>query len=206
MRGGLIGLVVVLLIVLGLGGCVAGRYNSLVAAKAEVDNKWAQVDNQLQRRNDLIGNLVETVKGAAGQEQAVFGEIANARAAMSGAKSPQQGIAAAQQMDGAIGRLLVVVENYPQLQSEQAFRQLMDEITGTENRIATERMRYNDQVKLYNVLVNSFPMNLFAGMFHYAPAEMYPVPAAAKVVPKVDFSGIKPGTAPATGTPVPATH
>ncbi len=202
MKAGVIGLVIVVVLLLGLGGCVAGSYNKLVAGKAEVSNKWAQVDNQLQRRNDLIGNLVESVKGAAGQEQAVFGEIANARAAMAGAKSPQEGIAAAQGMDNAIGRLLVVVENYPQLQSEGAFRQLMDELSGTENRLATERMRYNDTVKTYNILVQSFPMNLFAGAFHFEPAPNYPVPEAAKAVPKVDFSGLR---APAGGTaPAPA--
>ncbi len=201
MKAGLIGLAVVVVIVLALGGCVAGNYNALVRGKADVDNKWQQVDNQLQRRNDLIGNLVETVKGAAGQEQAVFGEIAAARAAMAGAKGPQQGIAAAQGMDSAIGRLMVVVENYPQLKSEDAFMQLSTQIEGTENRIATERMRYNDAVKQYNILVQSFPMNLFAGMFHYAPAQGYPVPEAAKLVPKVDFSGIR---RPAGGTPAPA--
>jgi LemA protein len=204
MKAGLIGLAVVLVLVLGLGGCVAGSYNQLVRGKAEVTNLWAQVDNQLQRRNDLIGNLVETVKGAAGQEQAVFGEIANARAAMAGAKSPGQTIAAAQGMDGAIGRLLVVMENYPQLKSIDAFRQLMDELAGTENRLATERMRYNDGVKAYNILVQSFPMNLFAGAFHYEPATTYPVPDQAKVAPKVDFKGLNtPGaaTAPAPSKP-----
>ena len=194
MNKGLVGLVLVVLVVLGFGGCIAGNYNSLVQRKADVENKWAQVDNQLQRRGDLIGNLVETVKGAAGQEQTVFGEIAQARAAMAGARTPQQGIAAAQGMDGAIGRLLVVLENYPQLKSMESFTQLMDEIAGTENRIATERMRYNDSVKGYNVAVRSFPMNLFAGMFNFKEAPNYPVPEASKAVPKVDFSGIKPGT------------
>jgi LemA protein len=193
MKTGMVVLGIVVLALLGLGGCVAGNYNSLVAKKAEVENKWAQVDNQLQRRGDLIGNLVETVKGAAGQEQAVFGEIAQARAAMSGARSPEQGIAAAQGMDGAIGRLLVVVENYPQLRSMESFTQLMDEVAGTENRIAVERGRYNDTVKTYNVAVRSFPMNLFAAMFNFKEAPMYPVPDASKVVPKVDFGGLQPG-------------
>ena len=194
MKGGLVVLGIVLLIVLGFGGCVAGNYNSLVQKKADVENKWAQVDNRLQQRASLIGNLVETVKGAAGQEQTVFGDIANARAAMAGAKTPEQGIQAAQGMDNAIGRLLVVVENYPQLKSMESFTQLMDEIAGTENRIAVERMRYNDVVKTYNVGVRSFPMNLFAGMFGFKDAPMYPVPEAAKAVPKVDFSGIKAGS------------
>jgi len=194
MKGGLVVLGIVLLIVLGFGGCVAGNYNSLVQKKADVENKWAQVDNQLQRRASLIGNLVETVKGAAGQEQTVFGDIANARAAKAGAKTPEDGIKAAQGMDGAIGRLLVVVENYPQLKSMETFTQLMDEIAGTENRIAVERGRYNDTVKDYNVAVRSFPMNIFAGMFGFKEATMYPVPETEKATPKVDFSGIKPGT------------
>ena len=193
MKTGMVVLAVVVLALLGFGGCVAGNYNSLVARKADVENKWAQVDNQLQRRGDLIGNLVETVKGAAGQEQAVFGEIANARAAMAGARTPEAGIAAAQGMDSAIGRLLVVIENYPQLRSMESFTQLIDEVAGTENRIATERGRYNDTVKDYNVAVRSFPMNLFASMFNFKEAPMYPVPDASKVVPKVDFSGIQPG-------------
>ena len=191
MKKGLVALVVVLLVLIAMGGCVAGNYNGLVARKADVENKWAQVDNQLQRRNDLIGNLVETVKGAAGQEQAVFGEIAQARAAMAGARTPDKGIAAAQGMDNAIGRLLVVVENYPQLKSMESFIQLQDEIAGTENRIAVERMRYNDVVKTYNVAVRSFPMNLFANMFNFKEVPSYPVPEASKAVPKVNFSGIK---------------
>ncbi|MBI5169354.1 MAG: LemA family protein [Candidatus Eisenbacteria bacterium] len=193
MNKGLIGILVVVVILLGLGGCVAGGYNNLVKGKLEVDNKWAQVDNQLQRRNDLIGNLVESVKGSAIQEQTVFGEIAAARAAMSGAKGPTAGIAAAQGMDSAISRLLVVMENYPQLRSSEQFTQLMDEISGTENRIATERMRYNDQVKLYNGLVQMFPGNIYAGIFHFTPAPFYPVPEAAKAVPKVDFGGLRSG-------------
>ena len=141
MKGGQVALIVVLVAVVGLGGCVVGTQRSLVAKQANVENKWAQVDNQLQRRGALIGNLVETVKGAAGQEQTVFGDIANARAAMAGARTPEQGIAAAQGMDGAIGRLLVVVENYPQLKSMETFTQLMDEVAGTENRVAAERGR-----------------------------------------------------------------
>jgi LemA protein len=199
MKAGTVFLVVVLIALVGLGGCGVGNYNSLVQKKADVENKWAQVDNQLQRRGDLIGNLVETVKGAAGQEQAVFGEIARARAAMSGARTPEAGIAAAQTMDNALSRLLVVVENYPQLRSMETFTQLMDEIAGTENRIATERMRYNDTVKTYNVAVRSFPMNLFASMFNFKEAPNYPVPDVSKVVPKVDFSGIQ-KTTPTTGT------
>jgi LemA protein len=185
---------IVVLALLAFAGCVSGSYNSLVRKKADVENKWAQVDNQLQRRAALIGNLVETVKGAAGQEQTVFGDIAHARAAMAGARTPEQGIAAAQGMDGAIGRLLVVVENYPQLKSMETFTQLMDEVASTENRVAVERGRYNDAVRDFNVAVRSFPMNQFAGMFGFKEATMYPVPETEKATPKVDFSGIKPGT------------
>lgn len=203
MKGGMIGLVVVVIAVLMLGGCVAGQYNQLVTQKEEVSNKWAQVDNQLQRRGDLIGNLVETVKGSMIQEQEVFGAIANARAAMSGAKSPAAGIEAARGMDSAIGRLLVVMENYPTLRSQENVSQLMDEIAGTENRIATERMRYNDVVKTFNVLVKRFPMTLFARMFGFEESPYYPVPEAAKATPKVDFKDMR---TPAAGTaPVPAT-
>ena len=153
--------------------------------------KWAQVNNQLQRRNDLIGNLAETVKGTATQEQAVFGQIADARAKMAGARTPEQGIAAGQAMDSAIGRLLVVIENYPQLKSNQAFLQLMDELAGTENRLATERMRYNEEVQAFNVLVKRFPTNFYATMFNFKEAIYYPVSEAAKAVPKIDFGGLK---------------
>jgi LemA protein len=191
MKKGWIGVVVVALILLMVGGCLVGNYNRLVTAHESVPNQWAQVDNQLKRRNDLIGNLVESVKGTATQEQTVFGEIAEARAKMAGAKTPEQGIAAGQQMDGAIGRLLVVVENYPQLKSNEAFMQLMDELAGTENRLSVERKRYNDIVRDYNILVKRFPMSLYASMFHYSEATYYPVPEADKATPKVDFSGLK---------------
>jgi LemA protein len=190
-RGGLIAVIVVAVLLMMVGGCLVGNYNRLVTTKEAVDQRWAQVNNQLQRRGDLIGNLAETVKGTATQEQTVFGEIADARARMAGAKTPAEGIAAGQAMDGAIGRLLVVVENYPQLRSNEAFVQLMDELSGTENRLATERMRYNQEVQGFNVLVKRFPTNLYATMFNFKEAAYYPVPEATKAVPKVDFSGLK---------------
>ena len=190
-RGGLIAVIVVAVLLMMVGGCLVGNYNRLVTVKEAVDQRWAQVNNQLQRRNDLIGNLTETVKGTAIQEQTVFGEIADARAKMAGARTPAEGIAAGQAMDGAIGRLLVVVENYPQLRSNEAFVQLMDELSGTENRLATERMRYNQEVQGYNVMVKRFPTNLYATMFNFKEATYYPVPEAAKAVPKVDFGGLK---------------
>jgi LemA protein len=190
-RGGLIALAVVALLLISVGGCLVGNYNTLVTSNEQVKQKWAQVNNQLQRRNDLIGNLAETVKGTATQEQAVFGAIADARAKMAGATTPEQGIEAGRAMDSALGRLLVVVENYPQLRSNEAFVQLMDELAGTENRLATERMRYNEAAQSFNVLVKRFPMNLFATMFNYKEAIYYPVSEGAKAVPKIDFSGLK---------------
>lgn len=190
-RGGLIALAVVALLLVSVGGCFVGNYNSLVTGNEQVKQKWAQVNNQLQRRNDLIGNLAETVKGTATQEQAVFGAIADARARMAGASTPEQGIEAGKAMDSALGRLLVVIENYPQLRSNEAFVQLMDELAGTENRLATERMRYNESAQGFNVLVKRFPMNLFAGMFGFKEAIYYPIAEGAKEVPKVDFSGLK---------------
>lgn len=190
-RGGWIGLVVVAVLLLGIGGCLVGGYNRLVTSKESVSQRWAQVDNQLQRRNDLIGALVETVKGTAIQEQTVFGEIAAARAQMAGAKSPEQSIEAGRSMDSALGRLLVVVENYPQLRSNEAFVQLMDEIAGTENRLATERMRYNQEVQAYNVLTKRFPGSIYASMFGFSEAKYYEVPDSAKQAPKVDFGSLK---------------
>ena len=190
MKRGVLVVVVIAVLLLMIGGCLGGAYNRLVQSKEAVGQRWSQVDNQLQRRNDLIGNLVQTVKGVAGQELAVFGEIADARAKMAGARTPEQGVEAGRAMDSALGRLLVVVENYPQLKSSDAFRQLMDELAGTENRLATERMRYNQQVQDYNVMVKSFPTNLYAGAFNFREATYYQIPDTARAVPRVDFSGI----------------
>lgn len=191
-RGGLlVVLAVVAVLLISLGGCVVGNYNRLVTGRETVDQRWAQVDNQLQRRNDLIGSLVETVKGTAVQEQEVFGQIADARSRLAGARTPAEGVAAGQAMDSAIGRLLVIVENYPQLRSNEAFLQLMDELSGTENRLATERMRYNEQVQSYNIMVKRFPTNVFAGVFNFRDAPYYQVPEGARQVPKVDFGGLR---------------
>jgi LemA protein len=182
---------VLAVLVLMVGGCLVGNYNRLVTSRETVSQRWAQVDNQLQRRNDLIGNLVESVKGTATQEQTVFGEIAAARSRMAGARTPEQGIEAGRAMDAALSRLLVVVENYPQLRSNEAFVQLMDELAGTENRLATERMRYNQQVQDYNVLVKRFPTNLYAAAFSFPQAPYYQIPEGARAVPKVDFGALK---------------
>ncbi|HKQ57823.1 MAG TPA: LemA family protein [Candidatus Eisenbacteria bacterium] len=191
MKRGLIVVGVIAVLLMMVGGCLVGNYNRLVTSKEAVDQRWAQVNNQLQRRNDLIGNLAETVKGTATQEQEVFGQIANARAQMAGARTPEQGIEAGRAMDSALGRLLVVVENYPQLRSNEAFMQLMDELAGTENRLATERMRYNEQVQAFNVQVKRFPTNLYATMFNFKEATYYQVPEGARQVPKVDFGSLK---------------
>jgi LemA protein len=190
-RSGLLIVVVIAVLLLGVGGCLVGNYNRLVTAREAVNQRWSQVDNQLQRRNDLIGSLVETVKGTAIQEQEVFGKIADARSKMAGARTPEQGIEAGQAMDSAIGRLLVVVENYPQLKSNEAFLQLMDELAGTENRLATERMRYNQEVQSYNVMVKRFPTSLFASMFGFKEAPYYQIPESARQAPKVDFGGLR---------------
>lgn len=190
-RGLLIVIAVVALVVIGGGGCLVGNYNRLVTSKEAVSQRWAQVDNQLQRRSDLIGSLAETVKGTAIQEQEVFGDIAKARSRLLDAKSPQEGIEAGRAMDSAIGRLLVVVENYPQLKSNEAFLQLMDELSGTENRLATERMRYNQEVQGYNVLVKRFPTNLFASLYGYSQSPYYEVPEGAREKPEVDFGSLR---------------
>jgi LemA protein len=190
MKRGLVAVVVLVVLLLLVGGSLAGGYNRLVTSRETVRQRWSQVDNQLQRRNDLITNLVETVRGVAKQELAVFGQIADARARMAGARTPDQQVEAGRAMDSALGRLLVVVENYPQLRSSEAFRQLMDELAGTENRLATERMRYNQGVQDYNVMIQRFPTNLYAGLLSFRPAAYYQIPEGARAVPKVDFNGI----------------
>jgi LemA protein len=186
-RGLLVVLAVLVLLVLGFGGCVANRYNQLVSQREEVSQRWAQVDNQLQRRSDLIPRLVETVKGFAAQESRVLTAVADARARLAGARGVNERIAAGQEMDGALARLLVVVENYPQLRSNENFMSLQDELAGTENRLATERMRYNETVQRYNVLVKRFPTNLFAAAFNFQDAPYYPVAQEAHGAPTVRF-------------------
>jgi len=164
-----------------------GSYNSFVNLNEGVKNQWKQVDNQLQRRNDLIPNLVSSVKGYASHEKAIFDNIADARARMAGAKSPADSMAAANQMSSALSRLLLVVENYPNLKADQTFLRLMDELAGTENRLAVERKRYNDIVMQYNAMRKRFPTNMIAGMFNFEEAAYFEVPEAAKAVPKVEF-------------------
>ena len=202
MKGGLVIVAVLAVVLIAVGGWVAGNYNTLVQKRTEVEKAYAEVDNALLRRNDLIPNLVETVKGIAAQEQTVIGEVTSARAQMAGARTPEEKFAAGQQMDTALGRLLVVVENYPQIKSQENFLRLQDEIAGTENRLSVARTRYNEVVQEYNVLVKSFPTNIFAGMFGYQPKPFYPIAPEARSVPKVQFPG--PATQGTTPAPTPA--
>jgi LemA protein len=172
------------LMALPLTGC---SYNSFVKQEEAIKAQWAQVENQLQRRNDLIPNLVETVKGYAQHEESVYKEIADARSQLLNAKSPEESITAANRQTSALGRLLAVVENYPNLKANEQFNRLMDELSGTENRLAVERMRYNERVQEYDTSRRQFPANLTAKMFGFKEYPFFAAPAEAKQVPKVDF-------------------
>jgi LemA protein len=181
----LVGVFVALVVALSIGaGC---SYNRFATQDEAVRAQWSQVENQLQRRHDLIPNLVETVKGFAQQERDVFQAIADARAKMAGAGSLNERVAAANAETSALARLLVVVENYPQLKSNENFNRLMDELAGTENRIATERQRYNEAARTFNTMRRRFPGNLMAGLFGFEEREYFQPPAEAKTAPKVDF-------------------
>ena len=200
MKKGLIVLVVLVLIILWFGSTYVGHRNEMVRKNETIKAAWSQVDNVMQRRADLIPNLVETVKGFAAQEQTVFTNIANARAAMAGARTPQEKIAANGQLDSALSRLLVVVENYPQLKSNENFLRLQDELAGTENRIAVERKRYNDAIQDYNTYISLFPNNIVASMSGFTRNDAYfKADEGARQVPKVQFPAANP-------TPAPATH
>ena len=209
MGKGLIAVIVVvviigLIVVAAFGSYVSTR-NTLVQKNEAVKSAWSQVDIVLQRRADLIPNLVETVKGYAQQEQTVFGDIAKARSALLSAGTPQQKIAANGQLDGALGRLLLVVENYPQLKSNENFMRLQDELAGTENRIAVERKRYNDTLQDYNTYVQQFPNNIFAGWAGFKPNDAYfQASEGSRVAPKVNFSSPTTSAPPATPQPAPA--
>ena len=198
----LVVIAIVVLVVLVAFGQYVGVKNTLVSKNEAVKSAWSQVDVVLQRRADLIPNLVETVKGFAAHEEKVFGDIAKARSALLSAGSPQEKIAANGQLDGALGRLLVITENYPQLKSNENFLRLQDELAGTENRIAVERKRYNDTLQDYNTYVQQFPNSLFAGFAGFKPNEAYfQASEGSRAVPKVSFGS--PGAAP-QGTPQPA--
>ena len=173
---------------LAIGLMYVGRRNQMVVKSQTVEAQWHQVDVDLQRRADLIPNLVETVKGYAAQEQTVFGDIAKARSALLSAQSPSERIAANAQVEGALGRLLAIVENYPQLKSNENFLRLQDELAGTENRIAVERRRYNEAVQDYNTYIGLFPNNIFAGWAGFKPNNAYfSATENGREVPKVAF-------------------
>ena len=180
-------LLVLALVIAAASSSSGCSYNTFVSKEESIKAQWAQVENQLQRRNDLIPNLVETTKGIAQQEKDVFGQIADSRAKMAGAKTPEQTIQAANEQSAALGRLLVVVENYPQLRSSESFNRLMDELSGTENRIAVERMRYNERVQDYNTSRRQFPSNVTASLFGFKEYPLFNAPPSAEQVPKVNF-------------------
>jgi LemA protein len=206
MRKGLVVLIVLVVIALILGSSFISRRNQMAIKREAVNAAWAQVDVVLQRRADLIPNLVETVKGIAVQEQIVFGDIAKARSALLGARSPAEKIAANGQLDSALGRLLVIVENYPQLKSNENFLRLQDELAGTENRIAVERRRYNETVQDYNTFIAVFPNSLVASLSGFARNDAYfKTDEGARQAPSVKFDyGNKPATPSPAPTPVPA--
>ncbi len=176
--------VLMALAALVLSGC---SYNTFVSQEEAIKTQWAQVENQLQRRNDLIPNLVESVKGIAQQERDVFGQIADSRSKLAGAQTPGDRMQAANEQSGALARLLVVVENYPQLRSNEQFARLMDELSGTENRLAVERMRYNERVQAYNTSRRRFPSNITAGLFGFEEYPLFDAPPEVERVPQVDF-------------------
>jgi LemA protein len=197
-------LVILLVIGLLLGSSFISRRNQMAIKREAVNSVWSQVDVVLQRRADLIPNLVETVKGYAAQEVTVFGDIAKARSALLSASTPADKIAANQRLDSALGRLLVVVENYPQLKSNENFLRLQDELAGTENRIAVERRRYNETLQDYNTYLSLFPNNLVANMSGFTRNDAYfKADEGARQVPKVNFENKKAPAAPAQA-PAPA--
>src|SRR5450432_501482 len=187
--------VVAVIVILALiaGGMYVSAKNQMVTLNEQVKSNWAQVDVVLHRRADLIPNLVETVKGFAAHEEQVFGDIAKARSALIGAKTPTDKIAANGQLDSALSRLLVVVENYPQLKSNENFMRLQDELAGTENRIAVERRKYNDSIQAYNTYIGLFPNSLFAGWAGFQRNNAYfQASEASREAPKVQFPSAKP--------------
>jgi LemA protein len=203
MKIAIIAVVILVLIALVVGSSFIGIRNQMAVKKEAVSAEWSQVDVVLQRRADLIPNLVETVKGYATQEQIVYGDIAKARSALIGAQTPADKIAANGQLDSALSRLLVIVENYPQLKSNENFMRLQDELAGTENRIAIERRKYNQVVQDYNTFLVTFPNSLIAGMSGFARDDAYfKTDEGARNAPKVNFDFNK--TAPTTPTPAPA--
>ncbi len=186
-KGCLITAVIVVVLVLIVGGAVRGTYNNLVQSDVQVKTAWSQVENVLQRRLDLIPNLVETVRGYAAHERETLTAVTEARSRVAGAGSVNERVEANQQLESALARLLVVVEQYPNLKADQNFRALQDELAGTENRISTERRNYTEAVRDYNVRVRSFPTVLFAGILGFSPASPFEAAPGAETAPRVDF-------------------
>jgi LemA protein len=192
MKGFLITIGVLVLIGIIAVSSYVNRRNQMVVKNETINAAWSQVDVVLQRRADLIPNLVATVKGFAAHEETVFGDVANARSALLNAKTPGDRIAANGQLDGALGRLLAIAENYPQLKSNENFLELQNELAGTENRIAVERRRYNEAVQEYNTYINLFPNNVVAGASGFQRNNNYfTASAASREAPKVEFPAAK---------------
>ena len=204
MKIGIVMVVILVVLALILGSSYVGRRNQMAIKREAVNASWAQVDVVLQRRADLIPNLVATVKGFAVHEEQVFGEIAQARSALIGARTPADKIAANGALDSALSRLLVITENYPQLKSNENFLRLQDELAGTENRIAVERRRYNEVVQDYNTYISLFPNSLVASIGGFTRNDAYfKTEEGARTAPKVNFDFNK-STAPAPSTAAPA--
>ena len=188
MRRGLILLAGVVMLVVLMGGCSSvGRYNGFVTATEQIDGAWAQVENVLQRRADLIPNLVATVQGFAEQEREVFTQVAEARSRLAGAVTPGEAANANAGLTGALGWLLAIAENYPELRSNQNFIRLQDELAGTENRVAVERQRYNDAVRVYRADIRRFPNNFFARTFGFGDREYFEADESVAEVPQIAF-------------------
>ncbi len=189
--------VIALVLLVVVGGSYVSSKNQMVALNETVKSNWSEVDVNLQRRSDLIPNLVATVQGYATHEQTVFDDIAKARSSLLGAQTPQDKIAANGQLDGALGRLLLIVENYPKLQANEGFLKLQDELAGTENRIAVSRKRYNDSLQAYNTYIAQFPNSIFAGWAGFKRNDAYfEASEASRAVPKVTFPAANPAPAP----------
>ncbi|HHY03590.1 MAG TPA: LemA family protein [Thermoanaerobacterales bacterium] len=187
MKRGVSVTVVILVIIAIVALIVFGSYNSLVSADEDVNNKWSQIDNQLQRRADLIPNLVETVKGYAAHEKSVFAEVTKAREKLIGASGVAQKAEASEELSGALSRLLAIAENYPDLKADANFRQLQDELAGTENRIAVARMDYNNAVQAYNSKIRKFPTVIIANMFGFEKKPYFKAEEGTRQAPEVNF-------------------
>ena len=183
----IVALLLVLLIVVILAAWVLGTYNRIIRLENQIKNAWGQIDVQLRRRGDLIPNLVETVKGYAAHEKGVFESVSKARAAMLGAKTPEDRMAADNMLSGTLKTLFAVAENYPQLKANTNFLQLQDELSHTENNVAFSRQHYNDTVTTYNITIETFPGIIFASMFEKQSKPVLEAPAATREVPKVQF-------------------